>query len=326
MKRRTFVLSLMATPLSASVASAEPSSKILRAGILSLAENDATPSWKAFRQGLRELGYIEGRNIILEYRFASGDFALLQQLTGELANLPVDVIMVDGAASAQTAAAAIRTTPIVVGALGADPVALGLADGFARPGRNVTGFTIIAPELAAKRVDLVKTAFPAATAVTVLVNPSKAGSEALFRITEETAHALGLGVARVEAVSPEALHALRPDALDHAGGPVLVLTDAMFWYHRREILALVAAARVPAFYPEREFVDDGGLMSYGPSVPDNFRRAADYVDKILKGAKPGDLPIQEPVKFDFVVNLKTAKVLGLTIPPTILARADEVIE
>ena len=203
---------------------------------------------------------------------------------------------------------------------------LGLADGLARPGHNVTGFTIIAPELAVKRVDLVKTAFPDAAAVTVLVNPTKAGSGALFRLTEEAAHSLGLGVTRVEATSPEALHELRSDTLGQAGGPVLVLTDAMFWYHRREIVALVAATRLPALYPEREFADDGGLMAYGPNVPDNFRRAADYIDRILKGANPAELPIQEPVKFEFVVNLKTAKALGLTIPPTILARADEVIE
>jgi putative ABC transport system substrate-binding protein len=243
-------------------------------GILSLAESNAVPSWETFRQSLRELGYIEGRNIILRYRFARGDFDLLQQLAKELANQPLDVIMVDEAASAQAAAAVIRTTAIVIGTLGADPVELGLADGLARPGHKVTGFTIIAPELAVKRVDLVKTAFPYATTISVLVNPTKAGSGALFRLTEEAAHSLGLGVTRVEAISPEALHALRPETLGQAGSPVLVLTDAMFWYHRREIVALAAAARVPALYPEQEFVDEGGLMAYGPSVPDNFRRAA----------------------------------------------------
>jgi putative ABC transport system substrate-binding protein len=315
----------MATPLGASAASAEPSGKIPRVGILSLAENEADPRWQAFRQGLQELGYIDGRNITLEYRFARGDFAVLRQLTGELANLPVDVMMVDGAASAQTAAALIRTTPIVIGALGADPMELGLADSLARPGRNVTGFTIIAPELAVKRVDLVRTAFPAAAGVTVLLNPSKAGAEELLRLTENAAHSLGLGVARVEAVNPEALHSLTPEALGH-GGAVLVLTDAMFWDRRREIVALVTAARVPALYPEREFADDGGLMAYGPSVPDNFRRAAGYIDRILKGANAAELPIQQPVRFDFVVNLKAAKALDITIPPLILGSVSEVIE
>jgi putative ABC transport system substrate-binding protein len=218
------------------------------------------------------------------------------------------------------------TTPIVIGALGADPIALGLATSLARPGRNVTGFTITAPELAVKRVDLVRAAFPVLTTITVLMNPSKAGAEALFRVTEEAARSLDLGVARVEAVNPEALDALSPEVIGRTSGAVVVLTDAMFWEHRREIITLVAAARVPALYPEREFADDGGLMAYGPSVPDNFRRAASYIDRILKGASPAELPIQEPVKFDFIVNLKTASALGLTIPQLILARADEVIE
>jgi putative ABC transport system substrate-binding protein len=295
-------------------------------GILSLAKNAEDPRWKAFRRGLRELGYIEGQNIALEYRFARGDFTLLRPLTEELANLPVEVIMVDGVASGQAAAAVIRTTPIVIGALGADPIALGLATSLARPGRNVTGFTITAPELAVKRVDLVRAAFPVLTTITVLMNPSKAGAEALFRVTEEAARSLDLGVARVEAVNPEALDALSPEVIGRTSGAVVVLTDAMFWEHRREIITLVAAARVPALYPEREFADDGGLMAYGPSVPDNFRRAASYIDRILKGASPAELPIQEPVKFDFIVNLKTASALGLTIPQLILARADEVIE
>jgi putative ABC transport system substrate-binding protein len=295
-------------------------------GILSLAENEADPRWEAFRRGLHELGYIEGKNIALEYRFARGDSTLLRQLTEALANLPVDVIMADGAASGQAAAAAVRTTPIVIGALGADPIALGLADSLARPGRNVTGFTITAPELAMKRVDLVRAAFPAVTVITVLLNPSKAGAESLFRLTDDAARSLGLGVARVEAVNPEVLAALSPEALGRTKGSVVVLTDAMFWEHRREIVGLVAAARVPAIYPEREFADDGGLMAYGPSVPDNFRRAASYIDRILKGANPAELPIQEPVKFDLIVNLKTANALRFTIPISILGRADEVIE
>ena len=182
------------------------------------------------------------------------------------------------------------------------------------------------PELGAKRVDLMRTAFPDATALTVLLNPSQSSSSALFCITEEIARSLGLTVTQVEAASPEALRALHPEALGRAGGPVLVLPDAMFWNHRREILKLVSAACIPALYPEREYADDGGLIAYGTNVPENFRRAAGYVDRILRGAKPADLPIQQPVKFDFVVNLKTAHTLGLSLPPAILARADEVIE
>jgi putative tryptophan/tyrosine transport system substrate-binding protein len=317
----------MGTPFGFSMAYAQqPAGKTPRVGILSLSDNRDDPRWDAFRRGLHELGYLDGQNITLEYWFAHGDFALLKKQAEEVANHSVDAIIVDGVASGQAAAELIRDTPIVIAALGADPIALHLADSLARPGHNVTGFTIIAPELAAKRVDLLRAAFPAVTTIDVLLNPSKAGAEALFHITENTARLLGLGVDRVEAVDPEALNALSPKTFGRTGGSVLVLTDAMFWEHRREIVALVAAAHVPALYPEREFVDDGGLMAYGPSVPDNFRRAASYIDRVLKGANPAELPMQEPVKFEFIVNLQTANALGFTIPSSILARADEVIE
>jgi putative tryptophan/tyrosine transport system substrate-binding protein len=326
-RRRSLLQWLVGMPFGFSIASAQqPTAKTPRVAVLSLADNPSDPRWEAFRRGLHDLGYAEGENITLEYRLAHGDFALLKQLTKELANQSVNAIIVDGVAGGQAAAELIRTTPIVIAALGADPIELHLADSLARPGHNVTGFTITAPELAVKRVDLLKAAFPAVTAMDVLLNPSKAGAEGLFRLTEKTAHSLGLTVERVAAVNPEALNTLSLNTLRRTGGSVLVLTDAMFWEHRREIVGLVAAARVPAMYPEREFVDDGGLMAYGPSVPDNFRRAASYIDRILKGANPAELPMQEPVKFEFIVNLKTANALGFTIPPLILDRADDVIE
>jgi putative ABC transport system substrate-binding protein len=267
---------------------------------------------------------VEGRNIILEYRFARGDYTALRGMAEELANQPVDVLVTDGPAGS-AAASATRTIPIVL-CMTDDNVALGLVDSLARPGGNVTGFTSMGPERSGKRVDLMRTAFPRATAATILLNPSGPSSAANLHVTEETARALGLTVTRLEAASPGALRALRPEALGRADSPVLVLPDSMFWHHRSEVLGLVATAGVPSIYAGREYADDGGLMSYGANVPDNFRRAADYVDRILRGAKPGDLPIQRPVKFDFVVNLKTAQALGLTIPPAILARADEVIE
>jgi putative ABC transport system substrate-binding protein len=332
-RRRRDLLELCAAAFLASAAAgawplaarAEPPPKIPRVGVLSPAVNEATPVVEAFRQGLHELGYVEGRNIILEYRFAQDDFSVLRRLAEELVNLPVDVIVTRGATAARAAAAATRTIPIVLGSIG-DPVVLGLVDNLARPSGNITGFTLMGGELSAKRVDLIRTAFPDATSITVLLNPSNSGADAYLRIAEEAAGSLGLAVARVEAESPQALRALRPEVLGRAGGPVLVIGGPMFWEHRQEIVALVAAARVPALYPEREYADDGGLMAYGPSVPAGFRQAAGYVDRILRGAKPGDLPIQQPVKFDFVVNLKTAKELGLTIPLSILARAEEVIE
>jgi putative ABC transport system substrate-binding protein len=325
MNRRDFVAAIAVVAIGVSMAfGQQPSGKVPRVGVLSPAENAATPIFEAFRQGLREIGYVEGRNIILEFRFAQGDYALIQRLAEELVNLPVDVIVTDSGPAARAAASASRTIPIVIGTSG-DAVAAGLVQSFARPGGNLTGFTLMANELSAKRVDLIRTAFPDTTAIAVLTNPSSM-TRAFLRQTEEPARAVGLTVTLVDAASPEALRTLRPEALGKPGLPLMVLPDAMFWNHRREIIALAAAARVPALYPEREYADDGGLMAYGPSVPDNFRRAAGYVDRILRGEKPGDLPIQQPAKFDFIVNLKTAKELALTIPPLILARADEVIE
>jgi putative ABC transport system substrate-binding protein len=193
-------------------------------------------------------------------------------------------------------------------------------------GREYTGFSLMHTELNAKRLELLHTAFPHITAVTALVNPSAPGHKLSFEQTETAARSLGLGsIARVEAESAAALRALHPPVFSGASA-VVVVPDGVFYSYRRDVVALVNATRLPAIYPEREYADDGGLMSYGANVPDNFRRAADYVDRILKGANPADLPIQKPVKFDFVINLKTAKGLGLTIPPLILSRADEVIE
>jgi putative ABC transport system substrate-binding protein len=207
-----------------------------------------------------------------------------------------------------------------------NPVQRGWALSLARPGRNITGFTLMHTELNGKRLDLLREAFPNITTVTALVDPSNPAYKLALEQTETAAWSMGLGsVARVEAGSAAALRALRPPVFAGASA-VVVIPDGMFYSYRRDVVALINAARLPAIYPEREYADEGGLMAYGANVADNFRRAADYVDKILKGAKPGDLPIQEPVRFDFVVNLKTARELGLTIPRSILGRADEVIE
>jgi putative tryptophan/tyrosine transport system substrate-binding protein len=221
---------------------------------------------------------------------------------------------------------ATRQIPIVMGTSGIDPVLSGLVSNFSHPGDNVTGFTLMHTELIAKRLEVLRTAFPEISTVAILFNPSNPAREAYLGPVEKAARSMGVAIAaRLEAGSADALRALRPTVFSSANG-VLVLPDAMFWNHRRAIVALVNAARLPAIYPEREYADDGGLMAYGANVPDNFHRAAGYVDRILKGANPGDLPIQEPAKFDFVVNLKTAKQLGPTIPPEFLGRADEVIE
>ena len=207
-----------------------------------------------------------------------------------------------------------------------DPVGFGLAASLARPGGNVTGFTLMTTELNGKRVELLRDAFPTITTVAALVNPAQATHKMAFAQTESAAQSLGLKIVRrVEAQNVQALRALHPEVFSGADA-VIVLPGGVFYNFRRDIIALINEVRLPAIYPERDYADDGGLMAYGANVADNFRRAADYVDRILKGAKPGDLPIQEPVKFDFVINLKTARELGLTIPPSILARADEVIE
>jgi putative ABC transport system substrate-binding protein len=280
------------------------------------------PRIDAFRKRLHDLGYVEGRNIILEFRFTAGDISRSRQFAAELVALPVDVLVPEGAGT--YALDSKGHTPIVSPVL-MDPVERGVAVSLSRPG-NITGFTLMNTELNGKRLELLHTAFPHITTSFALVNPASESHKLAFEQTETAARSIGLGnVRRVEAESVATLRALRPQVFSGADA-VIVVPDGVFYNYRRDLVALVNAAHSSAIYPEREYADDGGLMAYGTNVPDNFRRAADYVDRILKGAKPGDLPIQEPVKFDFVVNLKTAKDLGLTIPPAILARADEVIE
>ena len=322
MNRRELML-LLAGAMTAALPLRAQQPKIPRVGILSVADSERKPKYDAFREGLRDLGYVEGRNIILEFRLAHGDLSLGPQLAAELVALPVDIIVADGVTA--NAVDATNRIPIVATAL-MDPVQRGWASSLSRPGGNITGFTLMHTELNAKRLELLRTAFPYINAVAALVNPANPSHKLALEQTETAAGSLGLGnIARVEAESAAALRALRP-AVFSAANAVVVVPDGMFYNYRRDVVVLVNAARLPAIYPEREYADDGGLMVYGANVPDNSRRAADYVDRILKGAKPGDLPIQEPVKFDLVVNLKTAKALGLTIPPSILARADEVIE
>jgi putative tryptophan/tyrosine transport system substrate-binding protein len=325
MRRRSVLLfGLVALFLTPQRTNGQPASaKIPRVGFLTAEDSAETATDDAFRAGLRDLGYVEGRDIITEFRVGHGDYTLVKRLAAELVNIPVDVIVTAGGPVAGIALEATNKIPIVT--TGVHPLLMVLIGSLARPNVNVTGFTFMAPELAAKRLEILKTAFPEISAVAVFYNPTNSSMGPYWRITEEAARALGLQVTKVEAASTEALLALRP--IVFAGlNAVLVIPDPIFWNRRRDIVALVNAARLPAIYPEREYADYGGLIAYGANTPDNFRRAAGYVDRILKGAKPGDLPIQEPVKFDFIVNLKTANALGLTIPPAILARADEVIE
>lgn len=327
MKRRFFLMMLGgATALRRLPAAAEPSRLLPRIGIVTPADSDRTPLFDAFRAGLRDLGYVEGRNIVLEFRLAHGEWSLLPQLAAELVRLPVDAILVDGGPGvARAVMESTKLIPIVI-ATGGDPVVTGVVANLSHPGGNVTGFTLGHSELNAKRLEMLRSAFPQISSVAALVNPSNANATEYLKEIDEAGHAIGVrSVTRVEASDLDALLALKPSAFV-GNEAVLVVPDAVFWNHRREIIALIDETRLPAIYPEREYADDGGLMAYGANAPDNFRRAAGYIDRILKGAKPGDLPIQEPVKFDFIVNLRTAKGLGVAIPPSILARANEVIE
>jgi len=303
---------------------AQEAGRVFRIGILSPAARPDTAVFDAFRKGLADLGYIDGQNIRIEYRLAAGDHSRLTAMAGELVGPPVDVIVTDGPKSAQIAHEATRTIPIVGPTLGADPVAADLAASLARPGSNVTGFMGHGPELSGKRLELLKEAVPAISRMAALWNP--AGPMIVRRATEAAAGIRGVELRTIEVAVPDEIPTGFEAAEAGAAEALVVVPDAMFWNERARIVALAAKHRMPAIYPEREYADDGGLLAYGPSIPAQFRRAATYVDKILKGAKPADLPVQQPTKFELIINLRTAKALGLTVPQSLLARADEVIE
>jgi putative ABC transport system substrate-binding protein len=325
MRRRYVLIALGTATVAPRVGSAQQPKKLVRIGVLSPAERTDTRVFAGLRQGLRELGYVEGRNIAIEYRLTAGDFTRLPAMAAELAALPVDIIVTDGGDRiTQIALDATRTIPIVT-PTNFDPVTAGFAASFARPGGTVTGLTMLAIELCGKRVQLLKEAFPSILRVAALWNPAAAMS-AQLDATEAAARDLGLQLYLIKVATPDQLAGALGVALAGAADALVVLPDAMYWNERGRIVALAAQSRVPAIYPEREYADDGGTLAYGPNVADNFRRAAAFIDKILKGEKPGDLPIQQPVKFEFVVNLKTVRALDLTVPQALLARADEVIE
>jgi putative ABC transport system substrate-binding protein len=330
MERRTFVagtgLVLLAAPLTVE---AQQAAKVARIGYLA-ANLAADPhAHEAFRQGLRDLGYFEGRNVVIEYRDAEGKVERLPALAAELVALNVDVIVAPASTAAAVAAKkATRTLPIVfIGT--ADPVASGLVSSLARPGGNLTGLSNLAPELVGKWLELLTQAVPGVSRVAALWQPDSLGErtekETLTR-AEVAARALGVRLQFVEARAPEDFDRAFSDMTRARAAALTVLTSAMFFGERRRLVDMTAKHRLPAVYQWRDFVNAGGLMSYGPNRPDWYRRAATYVDKILKGAKPGDLPIEQPTKFELVINLKTAKALGLTIPPSLLGRADQVIE
>ena len=280
---------------------------------------------EAFRQGLRELGHVQGQNLTIDYRWAEGRQDRLPGLAEELVRLNVDVIVTHGAVATRAAQRATATIPIVFASSG-DAVATGLVASLARPGGNVTGLTIIAPELTGKRLALLKEVIPRFNRLAVLWNSTNPVVGPEFTETEVAARKLGLQIQSLEVTDPSgfagaftAVTRERPDAL-------IVLSDAMFLSQNAQIVGLAAKSRLPAMYAESEFIVAGGLMSYGSNLVVQYRRAATYVDKILRGAKPADLPIEQPTKFELVINNQTAKALGLTIPRSLLLRADQVIE
>ena len=317
-------LAIAVSAAASSSATAQQPANVFRIGILSPAASQSTKAFDAFRDGLRELGYIDGVNIKIEYRLAAWDYGRLPAMAADLVRLPVDIILTDGRRAAQTAREATPTIPIVAATAGADPVATGLAASLAHPGSNLTGFTGAGAELSGKRVQLLKDAVPGASRIAALRSPEIAIST--LRATEEAATTLGLELHIVEVAVPDEIPAGFDAAVGADAQALVVLPDGMFWNERARIVALAAHHRLPAIYEDRAYAIDGGLLSYGRDVSEQFRLAAGYVDKILNGARPADLPMQQPTRFQRIVNLKTAKALGLTIPPAILDLVDEVIE
>ena len=331
MKRRTFLAmipgSLLTAPLAAE---AQQADKTARIGYLTTADIATAPYHlrEAFLKGLRDLGYVEGRNLVVEYRSAEGKVERLRALAAELVSLKVDVILAPASVHVLAAKQATRTIPIVFVNSG-DPVASGLVTSLARPGGNVTGLSTLAGDLIGKCLEQLPQAIPGVSPVAVLWNPGDAPERTekdMLKRAEGAGRALGMRLQFFEVRGPGDFDRAFSEMTGARAGALTVLQSTMFFLERRRLVDLAAKNRLPAVYTSRDFVDAGGLMSYGPDFADLFRRAATYVDKILKGAKPGDLPIEQPTKFELVINLKTAKALGLKIPPSLLQRADQVIE
>ena len=301
-------------------ADAQQLGKMPRVGVLS---PSADFFLNAFRQGLRELGYIEGRNISLEYRSAEGRANRLFDLAAELVGLKVHVMVTITSLSVRAAKQATTTIPIVMGGVD-DAVEQGFVASLARPGGNITGISSLNPELSGKRLELLKEAFPKVSRVAVL--REAVGGASSLRATMEAARVLGVHLQILELRDPNELDSAFAAMTRERAGALDVLPGLMITGYMRQIVDLAGKARLPAIFPDGQFVDAGALMAYGPNYPDLLRRAAYYVDKILKGAKPADLPVEQPTKFEFIMNLKAAKQIGLTIPDNVLARADRIIK
>ena len=325
--RRTLMLAAAAWPMLAwtgAVCAQGPASG-RRIGLLSpYSAAESAPWFQAFRQGLRELGWAEGKNIGIEYRYAQGNSDLLRKHVAEIVRLQVDAIVATNSTDAGAAKRATRTIPIVMANAG-DPVAQGMVESLARPGGNITGLSQMSLDLTGKRLELLTEVVPKLSRAAVLGNQGNISVLGWKEIQAPTKQ-LGVQVHWLEAGNPKAFGSAFEDAIKLQAGALYVTSSGVFSANLKRIADLAAKARLPSIYHRSEFADAGGLMSYGPDRADMFRRAATYVDKILKGAKPADLPVEQPTKFELVVNMKTAKALGLTIPQTVLVRTDRLIE
>ena len=316
-------LTILAVPLDAQP---RPPSKVPRIGVV-LGGSSSDPFLAAFRQGLRELGYGDGQGIAIEARHANGALDRVPKLVAELIGLKVDVLLVAGTVAARSAMTQTKTVPIVFVQAG-DPVGSGLVASLARPGGNVTGLSNLVSELSGKQLELLKAAVPQVSRVAVLHNPvtRAAATPAALDGAREAARTLSVELHALEVRQPSELASAFSALTVWRAGAVLALSDAVFGSQLAQFAQLAIRNRLPAMYSRREFAEAGGLLAYGPNFSDAYRRAATYVDKILKGARPADLPVEQPTKVELVINLKAAKALGLTIPPAVLARADQVIE
>jgi putative tryptophan/tyrosine transport system substrate-binding protein len=326
--RKWLGLSVIAFALvvAGAVASAQQPGRVPRIGFLITSSPSAIATrMAAFQQGLRELGYVEGKNIVIERRHAEGKFDHLLALAAELVSLKVNVIVTSGPTATLPAKSATSTIPIVM-TFDDDPVGSGFVTSLARPGGNITGLSTLSPEISGKQLELLKEIVPKLGSVVVIGTSTRQGTEQNLKEMESAAGAFGVKLQYLDIQNPKDIESVFRAASKARVDAVLVLQSPVFNSHRAQIADLALKSRLPATYPRREFVEDGGLMSYGVSISDLDRRAAGYVDKILKGAKPAELPVEQPTKFEFIINLKAAKQIGLTIPPNVLARADRVIK
>jgi putative tryptophan/tyrosine transport system substrate-binding protein len=330
MTRRDFITLLgsaaAAWPLEARAQ--QPASTVRRIGFLLPGGPRTTAvrgQLEAFRQGLKEYGWFEGQNINIEYRYAEGREDALPRIATELVQLPLDVLVTEGTAASRAAKIATQTIPIVM-ATSTDPVGIGLVASLNRPGGNITGPSLQTGELSGKRLELLTEIVPGLARVAVLSNALNPSIAPIVEQTKAAAQSLGIEIHVVEVQAPDKFENAFAAVTTMRAGALVVLPDPLLYGQHPSIVTFAAASHLPALFPEREVAEAGGLIAYGPSIPASFRRAAAYVDKILRGAKPADLPVEQPTKFELVVNLQTARAIGVTIPTSILLRADEVIE